>query len=223
MNQTSSVAASAGAPKTRKMLLQMGVGAIAGAGVTFGLLTMIGKSGFDHDDPSRVVALITGLVFALTGLAVGLGVLAPRGGAHLLNVEDAEELREQRGPLWRGAVVMLLIGAIMLALALVRVEGSQGVLSPGVAAGIAAVSFAVVAVLSFAARHDHDELMRSVSREAMTVAMYAATVVLGVWGAAAHLGYAEWITPLGAVSTLLLLQLGAIIVVSAQRGLFRPR
>ena len=101
MNQTSSAAAPVGASKVRKLAMQMVAGAAVGASVTFGLLTFVGKSRFDLDDPSRVIALVTGLVFALTGLVVGLGVMAPKSGAHLLNVEDAEELREQRGPLWR--------------------------------------------------------------------------------------------------------------------------
>ncbi len=223
MNQKLSGTASAGASKKRKFALQMVVGVVAGAAATLGLLTTLGDSGFAVDDPSRLIALLTGLVITLIGLAVGLGVIAPKPGAHLLNVEDADELREQRGPLWRAAVGTLLLGAIMLALALARIEGSVGVFDAEVAAGIAAIGFVGVCVLSFAGRKDQDELMLSVSREAMGVAMYSATALLGVWGAAAHLGLATWITPLGTINLLLLVQLGAIVVVSARRGLFRPR
>ena len=83
--------------------------------------------------------------------------------------------------------------------------------------------FAVWTIFSIIGRNDHDELMKSVSREAMTWAMYGVTVVLGVWGAAAHLGFARWISPLGAINALLIAQLAAIFLVSAKRGLLRPR
>ena len=223
MTQSSRAAAPVGASKVRKVAMQMVVGAAVGASVTFGLLTFVGKSRFDLDDPSRVIALATGLVFALTGLVLGLGVLAPRSGAHLLNVEDAEELREQRGPLWRAALVMVLLGATVLALALGRIDGSAGLFSSATAVVVAATCFTGVVIVSIAGRNDHDELMHSVSRESMTVAMYVLTALIGVWAAAAHLGYADWITPLDMISALLIVQLGSIIIVSAKRGLLRPR
>ena len=161
--------------------------------------------------------------FAKGEYALGLGVMAPKSGAHLLNVEDAEELREQRGPLWRASLVMVLLGITVLALALGRVEQSAGLFSSATAAVVAAICFAGVVIVSFAGRNDHDELMRAVSREAMTVALYSITALIGVWAAAAHLGYARWITPLDTISALLIVQLGAIIFVSAKRGLLRPR
>jgi hypothetical protein len=91
-------------------------------------------------------------------------------------------------------------------------------------AAIAAAACVVVAgVFGFAGRNDQGELMRSVSREAMTWAMYALTILLGIWGAAAHLGFARWISPLGLINALLIVQLVAIFAVSAKRGLLRPR
>jgi hypothetical protein len=216
-------AAPLGAAKVRKMALQMVGGAVVGGVATFGLLSFVGKSRFDLDDPARLVALAVGLVFALIGLFVALGVLAPKPGAHLLNVENEEELREQRGQLGRAALVILLLGGAVLALALSRVGDSRGLFSAGLAAAIAAGCFVALAIFSFVGRNDHDELMKSVSREAMTWAMYGVTVVLGVWGAAAHLGFARWISPLGAINALLIVQLVAIFAVSAKRGLLRPR
>jgi hypothetical protein len=216
-------AAPLGAAKVRKMALQMVGGAVVGGVATFGLLSFVGKSRFDLDDPARLVALAVGLVFALIGLFVALGVLAPKPGAHLLNVENEEELREQRGQLGRAALVILLLGGAVLALALARTGGSPGMFSAATAAAIAAISVVVVAIFSFVGRDDHDELMKSVSREAMTWAMYGVTGLLGVWGAAAHLGFARWISPLGAINALLIVQLAAIFLVSAKRGLLRPR
>ena len=223
MTHASNAPAPLGASKIRKMALQMVAGAIVGAAVTFAVLTFVGKSRFDLGDPARVIALCVGLVFALIGLCVALGVLAPKPGAHLLNVEDEEELREQRGQLGRAALVMLALGGAVLVLSLARVGGSPGLFSTQVAAMAAAACVVVAGVVGFAGRNDQDELMRSVSREAMTWAMYALTLLLGFWGAAAHLGFARWIGPLGLINALLIVQLVAIFAVSAKRGLLRPR
>ena len=66
------------------------------------MLTFVGKSRFDLDDPARLIALAVGLVFALIGpVRRRLAWWRPEPGAHLLNVEDEDELREQRGQLWR--------------------------------------------------------------------------------------------------------------------------
>ena len=91
MNQPSTLAPTES--KTRKLVLQVIVGAIAGGVITFFTLNAIEASGFDLDDPSRVLALAIGLVLALMGLFVGLGAAVPGPGSRLLNVEDEEELR----------------------------------------------------------------------------------------------------------------------------------
>ena len=223
MNRTSNAPAPLGPSKIRKLALQMAAGAVVGATVTFAVLTFVGKSRFEFDDPARLIALAVGLVFALIGLCVALGVIAPKSGAHLLNVENEEELREQRGLLGRAALVTLVLGIEMLALALARVGDSAGLFSAPTAAAIAAACFAVAVLFTVLGRNDHDELMKSVSREAMTVAMYGLTVGLGLWAAAAHLGFAPWISPLGVINALMISQLVAIFYVSAKRGLMRPR
>ncbi len=209
--------------KTRKTLIRMAIGAIAGASVTYALLAIVDRSGFDMDDPARLAALGAGIVFALMGLMVGLGTLAPRSGAHLLNVEDADELREQRRPLSRGSVVMLLIGGAMIALALAAVGGEAGILTREAAAIAVVVAVVGVAGLSIAGRGENDELVQAVGTEAAAGAMYAVLTLFGLWAALAHLGYVAWIEPLGLLAALLDIQLGAAFWVSGRRGLLRPR
>jgi hypothetical protein len=215
--------APAGRSKTRKMLIQMVIGAIAGASVTYALLAVVEKSGFDMDDPVRLAGLAAGIVFALMGLIVGLGTLAPRSGAHLLNVEDADELREQRRPLTRGSLVMLLIGGGMLALALAGVGEGAGIVSREAAAIAVGVAFVGVAGLSIAGRGQYDELIQAVGTEAAAGGMYAVLTIFGLWAALAHLGYVDWIEPLGLLAALLAIQLGAAFWVTGRRGLLRPR
>ncbi|WP_310468823.1 hypothetical protein [Sphingomonas sp.] len=223
MTQPVPAAATANRPKWRKTALQMMLGALTGAAVTYGLLTAVGRTGFELDDPSRVVALAAGIVFALMGLVVALGAMAPGPGAHLLNVEDADELREQRRPLWRGSIVAMLVGTALLALALAAVEGSPGIVGGDAAAMIVAACIAGIAVLGYAGRNDQDELMRAVAREASALAMHVTLILFGIWAAFAHLGDLAWIEPLGLLAGLLAIELAAIMWVSARKGLLRPR
>jgi hypothetical protein len=210
-------------PKWRKSVAQMAVGALVGGAVTYALLESVGRSGLDMDDPSRLLALVAGIIFALMGIIVGLGVIAPGPGAHLLNVEDADELREQRRPLWHGSVAMVLIGSAMLALALAAVGGGVGIISRGAAGTVLGICLVGVAAVSFVGRNDNDEFMRAVGTEASALATYATLFLFGIWAALAHLGGVDWIEPLGFLATLLLLQLAALMWVSTRRGLLRPR
>ena len=221
MNQPSTAAPAAS--KTRKLLTQVIFGAIAGGAVTFLTLNAIEGSGFDLDDPSRVLALLVGLVFAIMGLFVGLGAAMPGPGSRLLNVEDEGELRELRRPLWRSAAVVLLMGAMMLVLALAGASDWPGLISPKAALVAVAGCILGTALLSYFGRNDNDELMRSIAREGAAWGMYACLAIFTVWGSLAHLGYAPWITPLGMVSALLAIMLLAIFAACGVRGVLLPR
>ena len=209
--------------KTRKLVLQVAIGAIVGGAASFGVLKAIEGTGFNLDDPSRVAALGIGLVFILMGTLVAFGLALPGPGARLLNVEDADELREQRRPLVRSAASILLIGVMMIALALAGGPESTGLISRE-AAAIAFAAIAVITTLvSFGAHKDNDELMRSIAREGSAWGFYASLAIFTTWGALAHLGYVAWITPLGMVSALLAIMLAAIFIVCGVRGVLTPR
>jgi hypothetical protein len=180
-------------------------------------------SGSDLGDPSRTMALLVGIVFALMGLFVGLGAAMPGPGSRLLNVEDEEELRDLRTPLLRSAMVMVLAGAMVGTLGLANGNGWQGIISPTMAARAVGGCLLGIALLSYLGRDDNDELMRSIARQAAAWGMYAALTVFVVWGSLAHLGYVSWITPLDMVSALMVLQLLAITAVCARRGVLQPR
>lgn len=221
MNQPSTVAPAKA--NMRKLVMQLIFGAIAGGAMAFLTLNGIERFGFNLDNPSRVIALAIGLIFVLMGLFVGFGVAAPKPGSRLLNVEDEDELREQRQPLWRSAAVVLLVGAMMLALALAGASDWPGLVSPEAAAIIIGGCILGISLLSYLGRNDNDELMRSIAREGAAWGMYACLAIFTVWGSLAHLGFAPWITPLGMVSALLAILLVAIFTVCGVRGVLRPR
>lgn len=68
-----------------------------------------------------------------------------------------------------------------------------------------------------------DELNRALGRESSALAMNLAILLFGGWAVLTHFGYADWISPLGLLSALALLQLGSVFWVIGKRGMLIPR
>ena len=195
-------------------------GAVTGGVGAYLLLKMVGKPKLSSD-PGVVVALVAGLSYGLMGIVVGLGTMAPRQGALLLNVQDADELREQRTSLLPSAAGGLLIGIFMLVLALTPAEARGGDLTVWTLAAAACV-VGVVAI-TVATRDKGDELMRQVGLESSALTLHLAVIVLSIWGLLAHLGHVAWLTPLSVIAGLALLYLVAIFWVAGRKGMTAER
>ena len=200
--------------KVRVMLLRMAAGAIVGAAGTGLFLVFVGEPNLDLDDPGVMLAIVSGLSYVLIGLIVGLGLASPRAGAKFLNVEDADEIREERPKLWISALCCILIGAFLLVLAM------AGALIDGQTALIlAAACFAASLLIGGLSAKRYDELTRQLSLEASAWTFYAILLLAGGWAALAHLGYVGWISPLAFVAAIPLLLLVTIFVIAGKRGL----
>lgn len=197
------------------------IGALAGAGGALLFMELGGKSRIDFDDPGAILAVMAGLIYGLIGLFVGVGALVPHQGARFLNVEDAEEIREQRASLGPSAVSCILVGLFLLVLALASSIGNS--VNRDVLAIMALACLAAVVVISLVTKSRTDELMRQISMEASALAMHVALVVLSVWATLAHLDYVGWMSPLALIAGLALLELLAIVWLSARKGLMAPR
>ena len=203
----------------KKTLVRMTAGAIVGATATFALLLGFDKSGLTLDDPARLAAAATGLCYALIGLGVGFGTLAPNAGAHFLNVEDAEELTEQRSLLVYSALSCILIGGLLIALAIL--PGGPTYAVP--VAVVTALTVILFILLWIATSRHVDEMTRRVSDESSALAMQISFILFGGWAIMAHLGKASWISPIGLIAGLSAVYLLAIFVAAARRGLMTPR
>lgn len=208
--------------KVRKMALQMLGGAVAGA-VSIFLFLKLGENAVDFDDPARIGAAAIGMVYVLMGAVVGLGVMAPGVGAAVLNVEDAGEIIEQRKTFVPSVIVCVLTGLMLMVLSLTPGEGSSGALSREVGLAISVVALGLIVLLSIMMRRGIDEFNRQMGIESSAMAMHVSMILFGGWGALAHLGYVEWIQPLGLLAALATIQLLAMFWIVGRRGLLAPR
>lgn len=201
-----------------KFVFQMFIGALIGAAATAAFLALFGRTLVDTSNGGTMIAVVAGLSYALMGFFVGFGAIAPAAGARFLNVEDPDELREERGNISSGAIVCVLVGVFLLALA------SSG---PGfgreLALTVAVLSLFAMLAVAYWSRGRTDELTQKVSTESAALAMQIGLVVLAVWSALAHLGYVWWIEPLALIASASLLQLATAFWVAGRKGMLTPR
>lgn len=199
------------------------VGGVVGAVFATAFIALIGADTLKHGGPGILISMIAGLVYLTMGIGVGAGVLVPGMGARFLNVQDGDELREDRPKLGLSAIACLLIGTFLLVLSLAPLPEREGSWSIELVAAIAGVCLAGALILTIRSRAMYDELTRHISLEASALALHAAMLVLGGWAVLAHLGYVRWMNPLTLVGGFALLQLLAIFWVSGRRGLLKQR
>jgi cytochrome bd-type quinol oxidase subunit 2 len=209
--------------KTGKLLLQLLLGAVSGGLAMSGIIWALHRQEGLLDDPARMAALGTAMVYALMAVIVGLGSAAPRVGSHALNVEDADELIEQRPNLLIGAVSFLLVALLLTALAVAQGPGVDGVLAPRTAGLIAAACGIALSIMTVAYRNRGDEMMRAVSREASSWTLAFVFLLFGSWSALAHLALASPFKPLLFVAGFFALYLLAVFVAAGRRGMMKPR
>lgn len=209
--------------KTGKLILQMVLGGVSGALAMIGIITVIGDQKVLLNQPGGLEALTVAMVYVLMAAVIGLGVMAPRVGAKALNVEDAEEIGEQRTDLVVGAITFLLVGVLLGALALAGRPGVEGLLSPPVALTLAGGASGGLLLLSILYRKRGDEMMRKVSLEAGNWALGFVILLFGGWAALAHLGTVPPVAPLQFVAGLFALYLVAIFIAAGRRGMLKTR
>lgn len=212
---------SPGTPRwVRKLLIPALIGGVAGFAAAAAMMSFIDSSAVGGLDMSATIAALIGVVYAVIGLAVGFGAASPAIGARFLNVEDADELREQKKVLTLSAAAMGLWGVSLLALALAAPDGP---VPKGVALAVGLGGLAIGSWLSLPAYRASDELMRALSLEAGALGYGLLLLVVGIWAMLAHLGYSAAPAPLDLLSLFYVLVLVATFIVVGRRGMLAPR
>ena len=213
-------ASSKPAPNWRKFVTSGIIGALVGGAGMIGLLGLYESGALGDLGASGMIACVAGAVYLLIGVQVGLGSALPALGWRFLNVEDAEEIREQRGMLAYAAAGMIAWGAAFIVVAL---AGPGGILRPGMALAAALGLIAVSVVLTALMWRQMDELMRGMSRECGNISFYLLLLVGGTWAMLAHLGFAAGPAPLDWLTMFTALTLLASFVAVGMRGMLHPR
>lgn len=204
----------------KRSAVKMLAGALVGGGCMAAVLGLAGADLLDAMGPSRVSLAAIGLVYLLMAALVGVGVAAPRAGAQLLNVADADELREERSGMLRSVATMAVLGATLILLALARTaDFAAGLVPAGLALAALLATFAGGAIASWRWRGQYDELNRQLGLEGCFWAFCLSWVVLTLWAAADVLGYGARLTPIDVVTTLAAMMLLGSFVAIGRRGM----
>ena len=191
-------------------------GAIAGGLASFTFLNFVELDGTEGLGPSREIGGLIGVLYALTGLSVLVGAMSPSVGTKFLNVEDAEELREQRRMLTYSSLAMLLLGGALVLLAI----SGEGAFVPAQIGAIGSIGMIVGSVfLSVAMRRHTDELQRALSSDSTTSAFYLLLLVGGGWSILAHLDFVAGPAPLDWLTMFAATLLIGAFWQTARRGL----
>ncbi|MDE1466981.1 hypothetical protein [Aurantiacibacter sp. D1-12] len=206
--------------KLKKTLFALAMGGVVGFLGAMAVMRVLESERFASGGASVEVASLVGMIYLVTGLFVGLGALVPNAGAKVLNVEDADELREQRAMLLYSS-----IGMVVAAIALIVVAhgGAAGAINPDVALGVYIVTSIIAVAVSLKSRRHSDELMRAVSTETASMSFYLLALIGGTWAVLAHLQYVTAPTPLDWLTMFWSLMLLAAFIVTAKRGMMAMR
>lgn len=204
----------------KRSAMRMLVGAFIGGAAMAAVLAAAGSDLLDAMGPSRLALGAVGVVYALMAALVGFGLAAPRAGAALLNVGDADELRDERRGMIRSTVTMAAVGMVLILLALARGPGfAAGPVPSGVAMGLLLIAFSGGAIASWRWRNDFDELNHQLGLEGCFWAFCLSWALLTVWAAADFLGWGLTLTPIDVVSTLAAMMLLGAFVAIGRRGM----
>jgi hypothetical protein len=204
----------------RKLVIPALIGGAVGLAASVAIMRFIDSAAIGGLGASGTIAALVGVLYGVIGFGILIGSSKPGLGAKFLNVEDADELREQqRILLWSGAA-MLLWGAGLLVLALAAPDGP---VPQAAALAIFAAVLVIGMLLSVQVYRASDELMLAVNLEAGTFTYALVFVIVGLWAMLAHLGYVAAPGPLDLLSLFYALALLGSFIAVGRRGMLNLR
>jgi hypothetical protein len=206
--------------KTQKRTLQLAFGVLIGglAGYSFG--GFLGAQTPRTMSIDQVIVGGIGVVYLMMGLIIGFGLAFPKLGSKMLNVEDAEEIGDQKRILTGSSMCMMVLGVALVILPMAKPDGA---ITPLVGFGGLLAALAILVAISIRDWKHYDELILQMSRDAGNFAFCGTAFALLIWASAAWAGLASAPTPLALVAIISGGFLLAAFVAGARLGLLRPR
>ena len=198
----------------RKLLIPGLIGGVAGFAASAAMMRYIDSPAVGGLGLSATLAALVGVLYCVIGIGIVFGAASPGLGAKFLNVEDADELREQKTMLIWSSASMLLWGVSLLALA-----APDGPVPQAAALAVGGGGLVIGIALSVLVYRASDELMAAVNLEAGALSYGITSLVVGLWAMLAHLGYAAAPAPLDLLTLLYVLALVASFIAVGRRGM----
>lgn len=206
--------------KGPKLIFQLACGGIVGGLAGYSVAGLLGAEMAKTLHLDQVIVGGIGLIYVLMGLICAVGIAFPTLGSRMLNVEDAEEIGDQKRMLTGSSICMLALGAALLILPMARPDGA---ITPLGGFGGLMAALATLVVITIRDWKHYDEMMVQMSRDAGNFAFCGIGLVLLIWASAAWAELAYAPTPLGLVATVSGGFLLAAFFAGARLGLLRPR
>lgn len=203
-----------------KTILSLIAGGVIGFAAIMLVDVVLGESFVRSLGGSRLALGGIGIVWLLIAVICALGLLMPNAGARVLNVADADELRERRRVLTLSAAITGGYGVMLMILAVAA--GPQfptGVIAPGVAMAVLLLVMAGSTWASWHYRKLYDELDRQLAMESASWAFLLGWVAMTIWAAADFLGFGLRLTPIDVVSAFPVLMLLGAFAAIGRRGM----
>lgn len=202
----------------RKTAFRLVSGGVVGFFVAKALISLIEGPAIGGLEASAAIAAAIGAMYGLMGVMILAGSAMPRAGAAFLNVEDADEIREQKRMFLYSGASSVLWGAALGVLALAAPDGP---IAPVTSLVVAAACFIIGTALCVPIYRASDELMMAVMQEGGALSAWLLFAVVGTWATVAHLGFAQGPQPLDLLSLFYGLMLVASFIVIFRRGMVR--
>jgi hypothetical protein len=207
-------------PWMRKLVIPALIGGVAGFAASYAMLRYIDSAAVGGLGLSATLAALVAVLYCVIAVGILLGAANPRAGSRFLNVEDADDLREQARVLLYSAAAMLLWGIALLALALAAPDGP---LPQSAALVVATGGLVIGSVISMVVYRASDELMLAVNLEGGAISSALMFVVVGTWAMLAHLGYVAAPLPLDLLTLFYVLLLAASFIAAGRRGMLMTK
>lgn len=204
----------------RKLVIPALIGGVAGFVAVFVLMRFIDSGMVGGLATSAKIAATVGVLYGVIAGVILLGTTSPRLGARFLNVEDADELHDQKRILLTSGGAMLLWGISLLTLALAAPDGP---IPQGAALIVGAGGLLLGTALSYLTYRFCDELMLAVNLEAGAITYGMVMLVVGMWAVLAHLGFVGAPQPLDLLTSFYVLVLAASFIAVGRRGMLTIR
>ncbi len=206
--------------KWRKTALQFVLGGLAG-GVASWTVDRYGWGEHLEDlGWSAIIGGSLGLIYVIAGTLLTIGSVSPKIGAVTFNVEDEQELHEERPLIATAGAASAMMGVALIILCL---SGAGGLIGQPIALGFAVASTIIGVAASIYQFRYMDELMQDLTKETAVWSYYLVSTFGFGWAVLAHLNYLPAPTPLAWINLFYGAVLVAAVIANAKRGLLTPR